>query len=146
MRTHTVPTPEPEPGDAARVDEEDVPLFPGYDEPASRDPELSADRRRTLRQAEQVAAGVHPLTRGRLHPQASREASRDDPKGLPFTCGTCPLRRPWGAHGYPKCELSVPGAPTMAARFPYLTHSAATDVRAWWPACESYAAQPEGDG
>lgn len=116
--------------------EEDAPaLFPGYDPPAppSRDETLSAGRRLTARQAENVAAGVHPLTRGRLHPEASREASREDPKGLPFTCGTCELR---DAHGYPKCLLEVAG------RRPYVTHGPATDVRAWWPACESYRPAP----
>jgi hypothetical protein len=141
MSTHTVPSDTPEPQDAARV--EDVPLFDGYEPPAlaSRDESLSAGQRLTARQLENVRAGVHPLTRGRLHPEASREASRDDPKGQPFTCGTCPLRRSWGAHGYPKCELSTPGR-----GFLYLTHGPATDVRAWWPACESYAGQPEAEG
>lgn len=138
MRSHTVPTPAPDPADPARVDAEDVPLFDGYDPPPAP-PDLSAGQRLTARQLDNVRAGVHPLTRGRLHPEASRDASRDDPRGLPFTCGTCPLRQPWGAHGYPKCILSLPGQ-----RFLYLTHGPATDVRAWWPACESYAAQPEG--
>lgn len=117
-------------------DHEEAPaLFPGYDDPppASRDETLSAGRRLTARQAENVAAGVHPLTRGRLHPEASRAASREDPKGLPFTCGTCELRDP---HGYPKCLLEVAG------RRPYVTHGPATDVRAWWPACESYRPTP----
>lgn len=127
MSTHTVPTPEPDPAD--------VPLFDGYEpEPAaSRDPDLSAGQRLTARKLENVRAGVHPLTRGRLHPEASRDASRDDPKGQPFTCGTCQLR---DAHGYPKCLLEVAG------RRPYVTHGPATDVRAWWPACESYRAAP----
>lgn len=134
MSTHTVPTPNPEPSDADRVDHVDVPLFDGYDDPPpppSRDPDLSAGQRLTARQLENVRAGIHPLTRGRLHPEASTDATRTDPKGLPFTCGTCQFR---DAHGYAKCLLEVDG------RRVYVTHGPATDVRAWWPACESYRA------
>ena len=40
------------------------------------------------------------------------------------------------AYAYPKCVLPDPrtGRPIEAR----LTHSAATDVRAWWPACPAY--------
>lgn len=133
MSTHTVPSDTPEPPDPARV--EDLPLFDGFDPPAvaSRDESLSAGQRLTARQLENVRAGVHPLTRGKLHPEASREATREDPKGQPFTCGSCQLRDPHGyPHGYPKCLLEVAG------RRIYVTHGPATDVRAWWPACPSY--------
>lgn len=98
---------------------------------------LSAGRRRTIRQVEQVRAGTHPLlaalgaTDARLHPRASREASRDDRRHLPFTCGTCRhLAAQRGTSGrYLKCAF---GDGERATRGP------GTDVRAWWPACLDY--------
>lgn len=89
---------------------------------------ISNDRRRTLRQKADVAKGIHPLTRRRVHPDASR------------TCGSCRFREVIGHHSrsYPKCTF---GDPTM----PRATHSAASDVRAWWPGCgdhETAASEP----
>ena len=102
-------------------------LFGGYEppEPVPRPdkPDLSADRRRTLRQAADIKAGRHPLTRGPLHPAADRTAHRDDGKHLPYRCGSCVHRVD---RGWPKCDLST------------MTSSAASDVRAWWPACPQY--------
>jgi hypothetical protein len=87
--------------------------------------DLSADRRRTLRQQQNIRDGIHPLTRGRLHPEASTERTREDGIRDPFTCGTCCHRKIMG--GYPKCDIGPQSrAPT-------------TDVRAWWPACPTYA-------
>ena len=70
---------------------------------------LSADRRRTIRQRESIAAGIHPMTGRRLR-------DGDD------TCGSCAhaFKSGWG---YWKCD-----------RMP-LAHSAANDLRKWWPAC-----------
>lgn len=96
--------------------------------PPDVDPEtLSADRQRTLRQAANVAAGIHPLTLGPLHPSAVRTAERGDSPGRPYTCGTCTLRRP--SAGYPKCWADDHGR---------ITRGAGSDVRAWWPACPDY--------
>lgn len=109
------------------MNDDDLPLFGGYDPPAveqpSTRPDLSADRRRTLRQAADIKAGRHPLMAGPLHPLADPHAHRDDGKDLPYRCGSCIHRID---RGWPKCDLS-----TMSA-------SAASDVRAWWPACMSY--------
>jgi hypothetical protein len=82
-------------------------------------PGLSPDRRRTLRQRAQVAAGVHPLTGGRTRPDLGN-------------CGTCAHRVLIGHHDrtYPKCELGP------------VSSGAATDVRRAWPACERYEARP----
>lgn len=131
----------------------DDPLFPGFEPPPSEpQPELSAGRRLTLRQAEMVAAGIHPLTRGKLHPLASTHRDADSPKSDPFTCGSCWFREVIQYHNrsYAKCVLpgpvrvyrkgedgkfhweTVEGAPRA-------THSAASDVRAWWPACPDYS-------
>lgn len=76
---------------------------------------VSADRRRTMRQRAQVAAGIHPLTRLKARPDLG-------------TCGDCARRVLLGYHRrtYPKCEEHE------------VTHGAATDVRAWWPACERF--------
>lgn len=80
---------------------------------------LSPDRRRTARQHQQVADGIHPLTQGQARPELG-------------TCGDCAHRRMRGA--FPKCHADP-------AR---LTHSASTDCRAWWPACGQFepAAKP----
>lgn len=129
----------------------DAPLFAGFDPPErpSAEPGLSADRRRTLRQAEQVAAGIHPLTGGPLHPLASRHRDADSPKSDPFTCGSCYFRSVEQYHdrSYPKCWLPGPrtgdtykvGNVTMTVGYPRVTHGAGSDVRAWWPACPDYS-------
>lgn len=79
---------------------------------------LSADRRRTLRQRAQVAAGIHPLTGGRARPDLG-------------TCGGCAHRLLLGWHdrAWPKC---------VARDGLYVTHGAASDVRRWWPACDRF--------
>lgn len=99
---------------------------------------LSVGRRRTVRQLEQVRAGVHPLLATlrapdtRLHPRASTAASRDDRRGLPFTCGSCShLASQGGTSGtYLKCAFGD------GAR---VTRGPGTDVRGWWPACRDYS-------
>lgn len=124
-------------------------LFPDY-EPAVRElkpseqPGLSADRRRTLQQAEKIANGVHPLTGGRLHELASRHRDADAPKDDPFTCGSCLFRSSEKYHNrsYAKCWLPNPRVGADApSRHLYLrvSNGAATDVRAWWPACPDYS-------
>lgn len=93
-------------------------LFDGYalivTEPSET---LSADRRRTLRQRQQVEAGIHPLTGLRTRPDLG-------------TCGDCRFRQVLSYHmgSYPKC--------TAEGR--RITHSASTDCRAWWPACHEH--------
>jgi hypothetical protein len=131
-------------------------LFDGY-EPAQPLPDpmegMSADRRRTLRQAANVAAGIHPLTKGALHPLASRHRDADSPKDDPYTCGTCWFREVLRYHdrSFPKCCLPGPERvyrkgedgewrwETNDHGAPRATHSAASDVRAWWPACPDYS-------
>lgn len=112
------------------------PLFAGYDPPPQphKDPALSAGRRLTLRQAADILAERHPLTRGPLHPDADRGATRDDGPKRPFTCGTCVHRELflWHNTTYPKC---------VAHNRAYMTHCQTTDVRAWWPACPQYQAE-----
>lgn len=109
---------------------------------------LSPDRRRTLRQQDDIAAGRHPLTRGPLHPFAVAViASPDAPKGAPFTCGSCRFRQTITHHNktYPKClrDLTYGGhdaATVSLDRVVNVSRGIATDVRAWWPACTGYEA------
>lgn len=129
-------------------------LFDGW-EPEVRQPRpsedtsLSAGQRLTLRQAEMVADGIHPLTRGPLHPLASRHRDASAPKGDPFTCGSCHFRRVEKYHdyAYPKCWLPNPkvGADAPQARiYARVSHGATSDVRAWWPACPDYTPGDSG--
>jgi hypothetical protein len=85
---------------------------------------LSPDRRRTLRQRHAVARGVHPLAL--VFGPSVRVL--DDPGR---TCGDCRFRQllAGGARHYSKCVF---GDGARASR------SAATDVRAWWPACTDH--------
>jgi hypothetical protein len=80
--------------------------------------ELSPDRRRTLRQKDEVANGRHPLG---LAPLA----------GNGRTCGDCVHRVlvDGGNRAWPKCDAGA------------RTHGGATDCRAWWPACTRYEAK-----
>lgn len=87
------------------------------------------------RQAQKISRGLHPLTRDGwppipLHKQAS--LTTDGPR---LRCGDCRFRQILGHHNraYPKCVLPDRwGEPSRA------THSTASDVRAWWPACQDY--------
>lgn len=114
-------------------------LFEGFDPPTELAPDdMSAGQRLTRRQQQDVSNGVHPLTHGPLHPEASTMRSSTSGSKDPFTCGTCVHRvhqHGGGGGDYPKCDALGPKA---------LTHSAATDVRAWWPACREYHHNPVG--
>jgi hypothetical protein len=111
-------------------------LFPDF-EPVAVIPEpepvekLSADRRRTLRQREAVGRGVHPLTRQKVS---------DDPAAR---CGNCRFRAvmPYRNRSYAKCAWVPPdwSAETYERLGPpRISHSAASDVRAWWPGCRDH--------
>jgi len=100
---------------------------------------LSADRRRTLRQAATVAKGWHPLG-GRLHAEAAPVVDRSAPGRR---CGNCWYRRLTYTNGnrqWPKCHVDIENA-TDAEPRPVslrLTHGAATDCRGWWPGCTQH--------
>ena len=115
--------------------------------PASADPALSPDQRRTLRQRDDIAAGRHPLTRGPLHENAAPEIARpSNAKGLPYTCGSCRFREVLKYHNraYPKCLRDLTyghhDGDVDLNEIRNVTHGGATDVRAWWPACAGYEA------
>lgn len=117
-------------------DEPEVDLFGEAVEPERPDRTSGSGRsdgaRRTERQAQLIKLGQHPLMSGPLHPDADRSAHRTDGKSLPFRCGSCVHRITVGAgsKSYPKCDLTS------------MSHSEASDVRAWWPACPSYEPLP----
>jgi hypothetical protein len=81
---------------------------------------LSADARRTGKQRQAVALGMHPLTKTKTRPDLG-------------TCGSCALR---SLGRFPKCTLGA-DLPNRKAG-PYMTRGAATDCRAWWPACDNH--------
>jgi hypothetical protein len=89
---------------------------------------LSPDRRRTRRQSDLIASGRHPLTGGPVHADAPHDGTRTTP-GL--RCGDCRWRQnvEHSARPYPKCVVH------NGAR---VTARAASDVRAWWPACPAH--------
>jgi hypothetical protein len=93
---------------------------------------LSAGKRLTRRQAADLAAGRHPLTRGPLHPDTAPAEPRDAP-GL--RCGGCRFRKQIGGgrRGYPKCDH--PNTP--------YSHGPATDVRSYWSACPLFEPTPQ---
>ncbi len=96
-------------------------------------PALTATARRRARQQRVVGAGFHPLTKGRLHPDAIAGDATTP------TCGSCAFRRPIRGHigdppkEYPKCTYPAPGR---------MTRGPGTDVLATWPACLDY--RPKG--
>jgi hypothetical protein len=100
---------------------------------------MSADRRRTQRQAEAVARGSHPLALvfpliRRHRETVGLEYSATDRKGRDLTCGSCCWREVDEYHGrvYAKCGKGV------GAR---ISNGAATDLRSWWPGCTDWKAE-----
>ena len=98
----------------------------------------SATVRRTRRQAALLATGRHPLSSPMgislwLHEEAAPADDRDAPGRR---CGNCRFREVLGHHSrsYPKCLLPGPVTGTPLR----VSHSEASDVRAWWPACRSH--------
>lgn len=81
---------------------------------------LSAQQRRTVRQARRIEQGIHPMMNASL-------------LGGPFTCGDCreAHREDYHTRGYWKCRLF--GS----------THGAGSDLRLWWPACTEFAITEE---
>jgi len=114
----------------------DEPALFDVDQPTPPPARESDGVRRTKRQAALLAAGQHPLTLAlsrplRLHPEA---APYDDRQAPGRRCGNCAFRQNNG-WGYPKCTFGD------GAR---MSHGAATDVRAFWPACPDHEWRTDG--
>lgn len=107
-------------------------LFDVTPQPAP--PQESEGQRRTRRQRELLAAGQHPLTLVLSHPLRlhADAAPGGDKRADGLRCGTCSHRTYATSNGrhYPKC--TVPGR---------MSNGAATDCRAWWPACVNHLPQ-----
>lgn len=124
------------------------PLFdvdPAEVRPAEPVEKLSDQRRRTIRQAEAARHGQHPLGLAvrvplRLHRDAP---PTDDRKAPGPRCGGCRFRTLITYHNstYPKCLRDWPEGDPLD-RAPYVTPGTATDIRAWWPACEHWEPKP----
>lgn len=92
---------------------------------------MGEDARRTLRARAQLDAGRHPVAGIPLHPDAPPPGDRDAPGPR---CGTCAhLCRRTRSHTWLKCGE-------------HATHSAATDLRAWWPGCAVWTAETAAGG
>lgn len=106
------------------------------------------DKGLTGRAMIRIALGKHPLenvaTGLRLHPDASRDV--DDRTTGP-RCSGCvfALAVEWHNRRYRKCGYGLPAGGYLDDA-PRASHSEATDLRMWWPACETYEPNPtEGE-
>lgn len=117
---------------------EGLTLFGMPDAPKPEPLKESPTVRRTWRQAAMLAAGIHPLSavlslKLRLHAEA---APYGDHRALGRRCGNCAFRQK-NAWGYPKCVFG---------RGIRASHGAATDCRAWWPACPNHEWKEKANG
>jgi len=101
---------------------------------------LSEGRRRTLRQAQAMAHGSHPLAllgaHLRLHPDAP---PADDRKAPGPRCGGCAFTER-NERGFLKCARGRSGeicTPSFRSG-PYETHGGGSDLKLWWPACDRF--------
>lgn len=130
------------------VAEIDIPLFdlpPGAQitippRLADNAPLTTAGERRRARHATLFARGIHPLTLFPLHPDAPPYDQLDRPGPR---CGLCAHRILLDHHNrkYPKC-LYPDTEPNYSRDYQFFSHSEATDVRAWWPACDRWKPGP----
>lgn len=100
---------------------------PGPATIAEEPEQLSADARRTLRNRRLIASGIHPATHRRILLEAPNNP----------TCGDCAHHRAYRNHrgdgNWHKCARHHLGE----------SHSAASDIRVSWPACELFEAEGE---
>src|SRR5579884_949477 len=103
-------------------------------QPARKSPR----ERLTARQLALIEHGMHPLSLVQgagnvfLHSDAPRSGDRAAPGPR---CGGCVFRvnEPYHAADYAKCEWS-----DRPGRYPRRSHSSASDVPKWWPACRDF--------
>ena len=108
----------------------DTPLFDVDPVDGPPEEQLSPGRRRTRRQHGAALAGAHPLA---LVFGAGIRRHDDEAR----TCGNCQFRTLINYHNavYPKCTYGNPAGEPGVGR---ISHGAATDVRARWPACSDH--------
>lgn len=115
--------------------------------PPEPDVKLSPDQRRTQRQHQAIANGVHPL--GLVIPSV-RVHLEVLVGGSTITCGDCQFRKLDRHHNasHPKCtfgssevhRVGHEGKGYVATEYPRISRGAGTDVRAFWPACMDFEA------
>ncbi len=107
----------------------------------------SPDVRRRLGQYDTMAAGYHPLGEVesafgglKLHEQA---APLGDRSATGRRCGNCRFHAVlrYHAKSHPKCLFPGDRGADEVDRIgpPRVTHGAASDARAWWPACTDHS-------
>jgi hypothetical protein len=109
----------------------------------------SPGRRLTEVQSTRIRSGVHPLSghvAGRYLP-LHVEAAAPEPSSPGRRCGNCRFHRTSTNRGtsndYPKCHYQSPAAERNTPRaFPRVSSGAASDCRAWWPACVDHEYRP----
>lgn len=117
----------------------------GDDAPAEPAVKLSPDQRRTQRQRQAIANGVHPL--GLVVPGVSVHLEVLV-GGQNYTCGDCRFRQLQRHHDttHPKCtfgarevhRVGYEGKGYQDTEYPRISRGAGTDVRAYWPACSNF--------
>lgn len=109
--------------------------------PEPKEP-LSRTAQHHRKVARRIGSGVHPLGHPIcLHPDAPRDLDHQESKRSTSDgprCGSCKFRVLVEYHNrsWPKCHL-----PTVIGgreTYPRDTHSEASDIAAWWPACTSW--------
>jgi hypothetical protein len=95
---------------------------------------VSDSDRRLQRQATEVSNGIHPITRSKIHPEATRSLDFDR-KRAPYTCGSCMFRRQGGNRG------DLPLCIGNDGRFEKNTPTYM--VRPGFPACTEYQEFPK---
>lgn len=107
------------------------------------DRRLGPDARRTIRRAQAMAHGSHPLVLLGGHLRLHADAPPADDRAAPGPrCGNCALAVV-NAFDYLKCTVGRSGeigTPSFR-RGPYETHGTASDLRYWWPGCERWQAR-----
>jgi hypothetical protein len=117
--------------------------FGGAPEPG---PKLGEGARRTLRQAQAMAHGSHPLallgSPLHLHPGAPPAGDRKAPGAR---CGGCQFAAR-NERGFLKCTRGRSGevfTPSFRSG-PYETHGGGSDLKQWWPGCERFEERRDG--
>ncbi|MGH6654433.1 MAG: hypothetical protein ACRDVE_04420 [Actinocrinis sp.] len=103
-------------------------------------PVLTAGEALRARQQARLDVGLHPLSMPgrhtiRLHADAAPAA---DKSAHGLRCGGCRFRElllSEGGRAFPKC---------MWRGGSRASHSTASDVRSWWPACRDFEPKPRG--
>lgn len=102
----------------------------------------------TRRAAVRIGEGLHPLENVQPGLKLHADASTDpEDKTTGPRCKTCMFAVAVRWHGKPfrKCAFGRPAGRSLNAA-PRASHSEATDLRLWWPACTDYSTDQPTEG